>query len=674
MSSADFGGSAAEPMVGEVTALRSFRVSDDGYLLPLTDAGSYEPMPSGTATARCGRGRSHVAPDPECTCGFYAYGNRRWVQTEGLYAWSQLVLGAVHCSGRLVAGEKGVRAQQIALAGCYVNRHMPRDVLGRLREHYPQVEFFTSRRALLAAYPETPLSTYLAPNASGSPRRALPMLSVLLGSLMGCLMVLAVLTAVLTAPEGFRVGSWIAVLVTVSAFVPFAFDAFTTATVGMDADTWMRLRLSPQVPWRNKPPSRVVPLPIARAVAAFAGTALILTFREATPFWPFGWHSLTLVVCIAVTVALLVPLVWNTLPLRSRFPLVPRSQAAHEFAARVAPAPAHTTRAGHPSRRFFTPHSAVELWDMGGYGVGMVHFDCVSDPSDYAPAQDSARDLVARVRDLAGELGLPRKQWVMFIAAERDRLRVLTPDATVSVPVPLAEIDAALPLPTRAWCYPSVRAAYVRGLFNATLDPAQAPFELPSGYRAVRDAPGGFEDPKIAAGVAVARRLADQDAYRSFKSTQAVLPEGLEAAASPVLPPNVGPVPADAQEQVFSALLALLDARFVPESGWALALAITELLDGIRALRGTVDDMLRVEQVSSALLAGSCVRSARGAHLLMSGSLSADVVASMVREGPGWPRYVVMTKDRHFHALRVSPLMSEAGGEDDVDALKDAEQ
>lgn len=674
MSSTDFGDAAAEPMVGEVTALRSFRVSDDGYLLPLTDAGSYEPMPSGTATARCGRGCSHVAPDPECTCGFYAYGNRRWVQTEGLYAWSQLVLGAVHCSGRLVAGEKGVRAQQIALAGCYVNKHMPRAVLGRLREHYPQVEFFTSRRALLAAYPETPLPTYLDPSASRSPRRVLPMLSILLGSLMGGLMALAVLSAVFSISEGFRVASWIAALVTFATFAPFAFDAFTTATVGMNADTWMRLRLSQQVQWRNRPPSRVVLLPIARAVAAFAGTALILMFREPAPFWPFGWHSFTLVLCIAATVALTAPLVWNTLPLRSRFPLVPRAQAAHDFAERVTPSPTPATRAGHPCRRFLTPHTSVELWDMGGYGVGMVHFDCVSDPSDYTPAQDSARDLVDRVQDLAKELGLPRKRWVVFIAAERDRLRILTPNATVSVPVPLVEIDAALPLPTRAWCYPSVRAAYVRGLYDDTLDPAQAPFELPSGYRAVLDAPERFEDPRVAAGMTVARRLADQDAYRSFKTIQAMLPDGLEAAASPVLPSSVGPVPSDAQEQVFSALLALLEARFVPESGWALAVAIMELLDGIRALRGTVDDVLRVEQVPSALLAGSCLQSARGAHLLMSGSLSGDVVASMVREGPGWPRYVVMTKDRHFHALRVSPLLSEAGGEDDVDALEDAEQ
>ena len=76
MPAAQFTGS--EALVGEVVGLRTFRVDESGLLLPLySDLAWYD----GTNTATCApptgdapRG-THPVADPDCECGFYAYGH-----------------------------------------------------------------------------------------------------------------------------------------------------------------------------------------------------------------------------------------------------------------------------------------------------------------------------------------------------------------------------------------------------------------------------------------------------------------------------------------------------------------------------------------------------------------------------------------------------------------------
>lgn len=677
MSSSDFGMETAEPMVGEVTALRSFRLTDDGYLLPLTEAGGYDPWPTTTSAAKCNRGKSHLAPDPDCTCGFYAYGNRGWVQGNGQYLWSQIILAAVHCSGRLVAGEKGLRAEKVRLVACYVNKHAPATVQERLREHYPDVEFHQSRKSLLTAHPETHLSTYVAP-----PRR------VIRFNISAFQMVLAFLAipfliftlwGALGSGDPMSASRLSMVIFAFIVWSPIIIEGFSLAALRMSPDTLSTLRRMSRLPWAMNRRAYLAASPIPRLTVM--GMALGFLFTAPSGPLDAGWATMVISMMAVATLVVVWLELRKVLPFHKTFPLIPRAQAIHALAEKIAPSPG--ARDSLKWERVLTEDYAAEMYDMGGYGVGLIHFDIVSDPEDYPPAVGSAPDLTKGMKVMAAKMGLGDR-WVAYIASEEDRLRVLSSTGDVSPPIPLADIDAILPIPNFAWCPPSVRPSYVASLLDGTFDAESHPHYLPVRYLERRGFQDAFSDPQIENALRIARRVTEQSAYRDFKRDQARLPEGLSPVAVPNLPSEEGGIigkPGDETWAITQALVTLMDTAPEMSSARRLTFAMGELMDGLSALGGANEIVsLDSSGLDSMPPPSESEFGMRAAHLLLvgaAGMILNDSIMPISFTSPEGKVYAVLGVDKKIPqcatlTLRTAAL--ERGRGDDGDALGDAHQ
>lgn len=149
----------AEPRVGEIYAVRTFRVStDDGSLIPIAQSGQFQAWRSGAADAVCARAREHVAPDEDCTCGVYAFGSVE--ELERQYVQTRRVLAVVACHGKVISGTKGVRAQHARVAALWLDPGMPRTLVQKVRQRYAHLPVFTDREAMLAEFPVSRLETY----------------------------------------------------------------------------------------------------------------------------------------------------------------------------------------------------------------------------------------------------------------------------------------------------------------------------------------------------------------------------------------------------------------------------------------------------------------------------------------------------------------------------------
>ena len=141
--------------VGEIRALRTFRLSEYGYLNPVgyTAAG---PWQDGANSARC-LGHGHTPAVPGCKCGFYAYGTYRAACD---YAEARWLLAVVTCWGKVVPGTRGLRAQHARIEAIWLSARIPRRFVRRLRERYPSVTFYRSRRRMLRRHRPTALRSY----------------------------------------------------------------------------------------------------------------------------------------------------------------------------------------------------------------------------------------------------------------------------------------------------------------------------------------------------------------------------------------------------------------------------------------------------------------------------------------------------------------------------------
>ena len=156
-----------EPQVGEIRALRTFRIGPGGALYPLF---SDTPWHDGTNTARCrlvqNRVRApHAAPDPTCTCGFYAYGSES-AATE--YPHAEYVLAVVACWGGVIAGTRGIRAEFARVEALWLSDVVPAELAGAVERRHPSIAMYRDRAALLAEHQLTVLDCYEPP----PPRRA----------------------------------------------------------------------------------------------------------------------------------------------------------------------------------------------------------------------------------------------------------------------------------------------------------------------------------------------------------------------------------------------------------------------------------------------------------------------------------------------------------------------
>ena len=177
----------AEPeafAVGEVRAVRTFRLGRDGGLYPLYEDRAWQP---GSNTAGCKRGREHAAPDPDCRCGFYAYGDPIWTVAQPPAA---RVLAVVALWGALEVATRGVRAEHGRLQALWLHRRVPDHLVEAVRARYPDVEVLRDRDALLQRHRLTALEGYRSPRLAGHPRQVVSRLLTVLATLVvltGCL-------------------------------------------------------------------------------------------------------------------------------------------------------------------------------------------------------------------------------------------------------------------------------------------------------------------------------------------------------------------------------------------------------------------------------------------------------------------------------------------------------
>lgn len=164
------------PVVGEVYALRTFRVDDRGNLIPVALMDS-APWTSGLNTATC-LVRSHDAPGEGCKCGFYAYSDPAWVD----YMQARHVQAVVECSGRAIVGSRGVRAQHARIAALWLSSAIPKATREAVTRNYPEAEQFETPEVMVESYPLTRWAKTETPAPVLSISRALKVFAVVMAT------------------------------------------------------------------------------------------------------------------------------------------------------------------------------------------------------------------------------------------------------------------------------------------------------------------------------------------------------------------------------------------------------------------------------------------------------------------------------------------------------------
>jgi hypothetical protein len=156
-----------EPQVGEIRAVRTFRVGPGGTLYPLFSGHVWS---DGANTAQCmviGRtgaaAGAHAAPEPGCTCGFYAFAGE---QAAAEYPNARHVLAVVACWGHVIAGTRGIRAEHARIEAIWMSATVPPDLANLVRTRYPATFVYADRSAMLAEHPPTDLDCYEEPAPS----------------------------------------------------------------------------------------------------------------------------------------------------------------------------------------------------------------------------------------------------------------------------------------------------------------------------------------------------------------------------------------------------------------------------------------------------------------------------------------------------------------------------
>jgi hypothetical protein len=153
-----------EPQIGEIRALRTFRVGPDGGLYPLYSDTAWV---DGVNTAQCklasagtreriDRGR-HATPDPDCTCGYYAYASESGAAER---PHARYVLAVVACWGKVIAGTRGIRAEQARVEALWMSAIVPRELAESVAARYPSATLYAEKDAMLAEHPPTALDCY----------------------------------------------------------------------------------------------------------------------------------------------------------------------------------------------------------------------------------------------------------------------------------------------------------------------------------------------------------------------------------------------------------------------------------------------------------------------------------------------------------------------------------
>lgn len=162
-----------EPQVGEIRALRTFRIGPRGSLYPLFNN---HPWAYGANTAHCrvtslAGAQPHAAPEASCTCGYYAYASEA---AAAEYPHARHVLAVVACWGRVIAGTRGIRAEHARIEAIWMSAAVAQGLASMVTERYPSTAVYPDKTAMLTEYPPTMLDCYEpAPNERTARRVAL---------------------------------------------------------------------------------------------------------------------------------------------------------------------------------------------------------------------------------------------------------------------------------------------------------------------------------------------------------------------------------------------------------------------------------------------------------------------------------------------------------------------
>jgi hypothetical protein len=190
--------------VGDVRMVRTFRIGPAGQLYPVN---SIDAWADGWNTARCGRGKTHAPPGPNCRCGFYLY-------SDPAYALAQpparQVMAAVATHGAMEIGSRGARASRARVEALWLGPRVSDQLAQAVRERYPTVTVFRDRTAMDQLFPLTHLDGFVKPRVSERTRRRLrPLMWTFLTTvvLLGCIPT----RLTLTSPAGTAL--WLSLIV-----------------------------------------------------------------------------------------------------------------------------------------------------------------------------------------------------------------------------------------------------------------------------------------------------------------------------------------------------------------------------------------------------------------------------------------------------------------------------
>lgn len=159
-----------QPQVGEIRALRTFRIGASGDLFPLYHDRAWS---GETNTAQCRlppaeNQFAHDPPDSECSCGFYAYGTPAAALD---YPHARHVLAVVACWGKVVAGTRGIRAQHARLEAIFMSDRVPAGLSRQVASRYSDARVYGSRELMLQQHVPTQLDCYEPPGPTRRPWR-----------------------------------------------------------------------------------------------------------------------------------------------------------------------------------------------------------------------------------------------------------------------------------------------------------------------------------------------------------------------------------------------------------------------------------------------------------------------------------------------------------------------
>lgn len=135
----------------DVHGLRTFRVSDDGQLLPVFVMD--DSWRDGQCIARC-RGRvDHQAPADGCRCGVYTFRSLQVLRDQ--YDLAEHLVAVVALEGQTLAGSRGWRSQAARVLDIWVAPDgLPDRLAERLRTNLPEVAFHSDVFEMISRYPD----------------------------------------------------------------------------------------------------------------------------------------------------------------------------------------------------------------------------------------------------------------------------------------------------------------------------------------------------------------------------------------------------------------------------------------------------------------------------------------------------------------------------------------